>query len=133
MNFTKSTILGPTQIFVGNAKPYLLYFGCTNGSRHFNLNDIEIIPDKDSQVVINVFIEKYDKYDKYDTHSELDNQINLEICNPIRIYQRPTEPYPSFLLNAGIVKCTKKYLFQGIISIQGNCTVNQTIYQCRDV
>lgn len=99
--------------------PFTLYFG-HKGLRYYIVNDVTIIPNKDSLVNITIDLE----------NSET---INLQISNQIKIYQRNINPYPSFLLCVGTIEKTKMHFFEGKIKISGNCLLIQKsfdIYDC---
>jgi hypothetical protein len=103
------------SISTSNSEPFVLFFGA-EGCRSFIMNDIEIIPGDNSQVTINIDL------------NGLEQPINLEISEPIKIFQRESTPYPEFLLNVGKFQYKKKQIFEGIVTIQGNCVIKQKPY-----
>ena len=95
-----------------------LFFGAV-GCRYFVLNDVTIIPHAGSNIKIVFEL----------VHGE---KFEIESTEPVNIFQRQTEPYPSFVLNINEKKYKKLQIYEGLIKIQGNCDVIQKPYQIID-
>lgn len=110
----------PTEIIVTEDNPISIYFGA-KGCRLLIFNDVNIIPQPNSLVNIAVELKGFDI-------------IHLQILESIEIYQRDVTPYPSFLLNIGdLIQHKKRGVFEGTITISGNCILKQKLFKLNDV
>jgi hypothetical protein len=104
-------------INVSNLKLLNLFFGA-EGCRYFTFNDVIIVP-HNSKVKI--------------TLEQNGNVVFfIETDETVNINQRPTEPYPSFVLNVNENKYVKYQIYLGVLKIEGNCDVIQKPYQLVD-
>ena len=105
-------------ISVSDTNPLNVKFGA-KGSRYFVINDITIIPHDESNVRVQFELKGLEP-------------MVIEIKEPINIFQRQTNPYPSIGLFVNEKIYVKKQIYEGTITICGNCDVIQKPFQIID-
>ena len=105
-------------ISVDESKPFYLFFG-TVGFRYYVINDVTIIPHINSNVKIQFELNGLEKF-------------FIESDQPVNIFQRQIEPYPSIELNVNEKKYIKLQIYNGLLKIEGNCDIIQKPYRIND-
>jgi hypothetical protein len=99
--------------------PFLLYFGASEGSRHFTLNSVKIVPLGDTTVKVNI-------------HAN-GRKFEFEIRESTDIFQQQYHNSYDICLVVGDEKISKDgIIWNGTISIVGSCDIIQTGNSFRD-